>query len=98
MHGLSVSLAGLRLGSAESLAAVSRISGTRGAAIGAVLIALIALVWWLPIGSWSAMLAERLRGMGATGVVLFIVIYVIAEVALLPGAPFTLAPPSHRVQ
>jgi uncharacterized membrane protein YdjX (TVP38/TMEM64 family) len=66
-------------------------SATRGAAIGAVLVALVALAWWLPIGAWSVMLAERLRGMGATGVVLFILIYVIAEVALLPGAPFTLA-------
>jgi len=49
------------------------------------------LVWQLPIAHWIVALADRLRNMGWTGVALFIAVYVVAEVALLPGSLFTLA-------
>lgn len=49
------------------------------------------LVWQLPIAHWIVALADRLRGMGWVGIALFIAIYVVAEVALLPGSLFTLA-------
>lgn len=50
-----------------------------------------AVVWQLPVTHWIVALAERLRNMGWAGVALFIAIYVVAEVALLPGSLFTLA-------
>lgn len=49
------------------------------------------LVWQLPVTHWIVALAERLRGMGWAGVALFVAIYVVAEVALIPGSLFTLA-------
>ncbi len=48
-------------------------------------------LWRVPVGPWVLSLAATLRGMGAVGVALFIAVYVIAEVALLPGSLFTLA-------
>lgn len=36
-------------------------------------------------------LAERIRGAGAAGVLLFIAVYVVAEVALVPGSLLTMA-------
>ena len=52
---------------------------------------LIALAWRLPVRQWIVVLADQVRGMGATGVALFFVVYVLAVVALLPGSVFTLA-------
>lgn len=49
------------------------------------------LVWQLPVAQWIMALADRLRGMGWTGIALFVAIYVVAAVALLPGSLFTLA-------
>lgn len=49
-----------------------------------------AVVWQLPVTHWIVALAERLRGMGMAGVALFIVIYAVAVVAMLPGSLLTL--------
>ncbi|MGE0862942.1 MAG: TVP38/TMEM64 family protein [Vicinamibacterales bacterium] len=49
------------------------------------------LLWQLPVAQWTIALADRLRSMGWAGIALFIAIYVVAEVALLPGSLFTLA-------
>lgn len=59
------------------------IAGAIGAA--AVLSALV------PVGEWAIALAERLRGAGATGVLIFIAVYVVAEIALVPGSLLTMA-------
>lgn len=59
------------------------------AAIGAA--AFVAIVWALPVKEWTIALAERLRGAGAMGVVMFIAVYVAAEVALVPGSLLTMA-------
>lgn len=57
----------------------------------AALVVLVAVAaWWVPLGTWVSALAERLRGMGAAGVVLFVTVYVVAEVALVPGSLLTL--------
>lgn len=62
------------------------------AAIAVVVVTLlVALAWRLPVRQWIVTLADQIRGMGATGVALFIVVYVLAVVALLPGSVFTLA-------
>lgn len=62
------------------------------AAIAVVVVTLLlALAWRLPVRQWIVTLADQIRGMGATGVALFIVVYVLAVVALLPGSWFTLA-------
>jgi uncharacterized membrane protein YdjX (TVP38/TMEM64 family) len=52
---------------------------------------LVALVWFLPVKEWTVALAERIRGAGAIGVVAFIAVYVVAEVALVPGSLLTMA-------
>jgi uncharacterized membrane protein YdjX (TVP38/TMEM64 family) len=51
----------------------------------------VALSWLLPVREWTVALAERLRGAGGTGVVAFIAVYVVAEVALVPGSLLTMA-------
>lgn len=48
-------------------------------------------IWQLPVATWAVSLAERLRGMGAAGVALFAAVYVLAVIALVPGAPLTMA-------
>jgi len=63
----------------------------KAAAIAAGVLLAAVVVWQLPVTHWIVALAERLRGMGWVGVALFIAIYVVAEVALLPGSLFTLA-------
>ena len=56
-----------------------------------VALAAIALVsHFLPVRAWSLTLADRLRGMGATGVALFIIVYALSAVAFLPGSLLTL--------
>jgi uncharacterized membrane protein YdjX (TVP38/TMEM64 family) len=51
----------------------------------------LALGWLLPMRQWMVALAERLRGAGAAGALIFIAVYVIAEVALVPGSLLTMA-------
>lgn len=53
--------------------------------------ALLALAWLLPVGQGTTALAERLRGAGPAGVLIFIAVYVAAEVALVPGSLLTMA-------
>jgi len=67
--------------------------GTRGRlALGVVgLGVVLTLAWFLPVREWTIALAERIRGAGATGVFIFIAVYVVAEVALVPGSLLTMA-------
>lgn len=57
------------------------------AAIGLVAVT----VRYVPVTEWIIGLAGRLRGMGAGGVALFIGVYVVAEIAFVPGSLLTLA-------
>ncbi len=52
---------------------------------------MVTLAWFLPVRDWTIALAERIRGAGATGVFIFIAVYVVAEVALVPGSLLTMA-------
>jgi uncharacterized membrane protein YdjX (TVP38/TMEM64 family) len=52
---------------------------------------MVTLAWFLPVREWTMALAERIRGAGAAGVLLFIAVYVVAEVALVPGSLLTMA-------
>jgi len=70
---------------------VSRAGWLKSAIIVAVVTLVVILAWRLPVSHWIVSLADQLRGMGATGVALFIVVYVLAVVALLPGSLFGLA-------
>lgn len=45
----------------------------------------------MPVAQWIVALAEQLREMGAAGVALFIGIYIVAVVTLVPGSLLTLA-------
>ena len=51
----------------------------------------VAISWILPVREWTVALAERLRGSGAKGVLIFVAVYIIAEVALVPGSLLTMA-------
>lgn len=57
----------------------------------AVVAALIAAAWLLPVADWTTALAAEARDSGNTGVVLFFAAYVVSTVALLPGSLLTLA-------
>lgn len=59
--------------------------------VGAAMAAELAAIWLLPYSEWASHLAERARQAGATGVLVFFVVYVISTVALLPGSILTLA-------
>ncbi len=61
-------------------------------AIGIVAVVLVAaLAWFLPVKEWTIALAGHIRGAGARGVAIFILVYVAAEVALVPGSLLTMA-------
>lgn len=55
------------------------------------LVFVLALGWLLPVRHWTIALAERIRGAGPTGVLIFIVTYILATVALVPGSLLTMA-------
>lgn len=59
--------------------------------IGAGAIGAAVAIWRLPVAEWVVSLADRLRDMGLAGVALFVLIYVLAEIVLLPAVPFTMA-------
>lgn len=60
--------------------------------LGAGLAAGVVALWWLlPVQRWSTALAGRVHDAGLPGVALFIAVYVVAEVALLPGSLLTMA-------
>lgn len=61
-------------------------------ALAAGAIALVLLIAWrLPVNDWVLAFADRIRGTGARGVALFVIIYVVATVAVLPGSLLTIA-------
>jgi uncharacterized membrane protein YdjX (TVP38/TMEM64 family) len=61
-------------------------------AIGAGAVALVLMPGWiLPVRHWTITLADRIRGAGMTGVLIFVTVYVVAEVALMPGSLLTMA-------
>jgi len=61
-------------------------------ALFALALALLALAaYFLPIAHWTTTLAERARGTGVLGVAIFVLAYVGATVAFLPGSLLTLA-------
>ena len=57
----------------------------------AAVAALVVAGWQLPLAEWITGLADRARGAGAVGVLLFAAAYVISTVALLPGSLLTVA-------
>jgi uncharacterized membrane protein YdjX (TVP38/TMEM64 family) len=67
----------------------SRYSRLAGVVLGLVLV--VALTWVLPLRDWTIALAERIRGAGATGVLIFVAVYVAAELVLVPGSLLTMA-------
>jgi uncharacterized membrane protein YdjX (TVP38/TMEM64 family) len=71
------------------VAAASRYRRLALAALGVALF--VTLAWLLPVKEWTVALAERIRGAGAAGVLLFVAVYVAAEVALVPGSLLTMA-------
>lgn len=56
----------------------------------AVLAAVVIGARVLPLAQWTIQLADLVRSSGAWGVVLFIVIYAVSTVALLPGSILTM--------
>lgn len=59
-------------------------------AAGVVVIALIAGVGLLPAGEWLGSLNQWLEGLGAVGIVVFILSYILATIFFLPGVILTL--------
>ena len=57
--------------------------------VGVVLV--VTLAWFLPVREWTIAVAERIRGAGATGVLMFVAVYVVAAIALVPGSLLTMA-------
>src|SRR5262249_25802050 len=53
------------------------------------LIVSVGRVW--PVGQWTLLLGERIRGGGFEGGLTFIGVYVVAEIALVPGSLLTMA-------
>ena len=66
-----------------------RSSAWKWIALGAALLGLFAAVRALPIDQWLTAFNEWVGGLGAWGVVIFIVVYVIATVLLVPGSVLT---------
>jgi len=59
--------------------------------IGAGAIIAAVALWRLPVAEWVVSLADGLRDMGPAGIALFILIYVLAAIVLLPAVPLTMA-------
>jgi uncharacterized membrane protein YdjX (TVP38/TMEM64 family) len=74
-----------------ALSASLRTGYSRIALAVAAIVAVVALWWFLPLGDWTTALAERIRGAGLKGVLVFVGVYVAAEVALVPGSLLTMA-------
>lgn len=64
---------------------------TRALIVAALLAAVAAAAWFLPVAGWTARLAALARETGTFGVVVFFAAYVVSTVALLPGSILTLA-------
>jgi uncharacterized membrane protein YdjX (TVP38/TMEM64 family) len=65
-------------------------TAVRLAAGGAVAIAIVVVILVLPVREWAASLVSWIRGAGTTGVVVFVVAYVVSALLLLPGSALTL--------
>jgi len=62
-----------------------------GAVTGGIAVAGVLLAWyWVPLDQWSFLLIDWVRSAGALGVAGFAVAYVVATIAMLPGAALTL--------
>ena len=70
---------------------MTRSTAARIAAGAGVLALVLALASILPVRNWTIALAERIRGAGLEGVLLFVGVYVAAEIALVPGSLLTMA-------
>lgn len=57
----------------------------------ALIVAVLAAVYFLPLAQWATILAQRARDTGPLGVVVFFAVYVLSTVAFLPGSILTLA-------
>jgi uncharacterized membrane protein YdjX (TVP38/TMEM64 family) len=68
-----------------------RTGSSKAALIAGVIGLVVILSWLLPVREWVVALAERLRGAGARGVLIFMTAYVISAVALVPGSLLTMA-------
>lgn len=79
-----------RYGTRETSLSTRTRYGRVALAAGAI-VAVVVLWWLLPVRDWSTALAERIRGAGAKGVLIFLAVYVAAEVALVPGSLLTMA-------
>jgi len=65
---------------------------TRGKVVGVVFVlaALVVGARLLPLADWTVRLAEIIRASGAWGVALFMVVYVVSTVAMVPGSILTM--------
>lgn len=62
----------------------------RPATAAAAVVAILALGRVLPLQAWATALAEYIRGAGATGVAVFVLVYIASTVAMIPGSVLTL--------
>ncbi len=53
-------------------------------------VGLFVLSFFLPIGRWALELTEFMRGAGATGIVVFVAIYAVSTVLLIPASALTI--------
>jgi uncharacterized membrane protein YdjX (TVP38/TMEM64 family) len=76
----------------ETALSASTQTGYSRIALGvAAVVAVVVLWWFLSVRDWTTALAERIRGAGLQGVLIFVAVYVAAEVALVPGSLLTMA-------
>src|SRR5262249_15783734 len=68
-----------------------RSSKLRVALVIGVIALIVSIGRVLPVGQWTLLLGERIRGGGVEGGLTFIGVYVVAEVALGPGSLVTMA-------
>jgi uncharacterized membrane protein YdjX (TVP38/TMEM64 family) len=64
-------------------------SNRRLAALGAAILALVVAAACLPITHWLTTFVEWVRGLGALGVLVYGVVYIVATVLMLPGSILT---------
>ncbi|MCY1075225.1 TVP38/TMEM64 family protein [Archangium lansingense] len=62
----------------------------RWAAAVAAVTALVLAITLLPVDTWLLGLVERIRGMGMAGAVLYVVVYVVATVLMMPASVLTM--------
>ena len=61
------------------------------ALVAAGAVALFAAYWFLPVGDWIKTFQDWVKGYGAIGIVVFVVVYALTTFALVPGSFLTLA-------